>query len=197
MRFYLAATVSRWREHNIVRDILVAGGHECTCDWTLYGTNSSLRGHSPAEWALAAQRETEGIRTAQFFVGLLPGGIGTNAEVGMSSLMQIPTFLHTTDPKLFDCGPDGKTTTFYWHNQARRFQGCSIEEFAEKVLIRVAKDVEKHSYLGHIIPVGLRHLEDDPGCGDCPVGGRDGKSPLCPRSPLCDWECGVQVMSLD
>lgn len=135
--FYIAATVTRWREHNLVRDILTEGGHEITMDWTSHGNNGSLRGQTQAAWERAAADEAEGVAGAQFFVGLLPGGFGTNGEVGMSALLKMPTFLHSTDPRLFDCGQEGLTTTFYWHPGARRYTDLSLEAFAHEVLRQV------------------------------------------------------------
>ena len=36
----------------------------------------------------------------------------------------------------------------------------------------------------------LRALTDpDPACSDCPIGGRDGDGPTCPRALACDQEC--------
>lgn len=168
MKFYLAATVSRWRERNLVRDILVAAGHEETCDWTAHGEGGSLRGSSQEAWAHAAEWETNGIREAEFFVGLLPGGIGTNAEVGMSSFACLPTFLHSTDPALFDCGEDGKTTTFYWHKGVRKqevgeswtyhhYTDKSLEAFAHRV-VKLVEEIESITHRGVSVPFGLRPL---------------------------------------
>lgn len=194
MKFYLAATIYRWREHNIVRDILVAAGHELTYDWTLHGDNGSLRGAPPKVWQEAAVREAQAVAEAEFFVGLLPGGLGTNAEVGMSAIRGIQTYLHATDLDLFDPSVDGKTTTFYWHPAARRFYGMNLDTFAHQV-VEDLKGLGDPAgfYLGYPIPLILRHLDALESCEDCPVGGQDGSGPVCPRASLCDWECGVQV----
>lgn len=38
----------------------------------------------------------------------------------------------------------------------------------------------------------LSVLEALPSCEDCPIGGRAGLGPACPRAPLCDQECAEQ-----
>lgn len=38
-------------------------------------------------------------------------------------------------------------------------------------------------------PPFLATLTNLPVCTDCPVGGREGQGPVCPRAALCDWEC--------
>lgn len=47
------------------------------------------------------------------------------------------------------------------------------------------------------VPVGLDPaLRVLPNCSDCPIGGRDGDGPECPKAPLCDAECALQVEAM-
>lgn len=42
-------------------------------------------------------------------------------------------------------------------------------------------------------PVALAKLAEHPPCEDCPIGGREGDGPRCPRAALCDWECAHEA----
>lgn len=60
-----------------------------------------------------------------------------------------------------------------------------------------AQIVAAGHYLGDRVTLvqeepGLSALEALPSCEDCPIGGRAGPGPVCPRAPLCDRECAEQ-----
>ena len=131
-RFYIAATVSRWQEHNIVRDLLIEAGHTITYDWTQHGDNGNLNGSSPEARARYAKLEAQAIKHADFVVALIPGGNGTNSEVGMTAVLEKPTYLHSFDASLF--GPDNCINNFYWHYKAKRCTVPSLEDFAAWVI---------------------------------------------------------------
>ena len=56
-------------------------------------------------------------------------------------------------------------------------------------------------YLAEVLALGLApnlsHLAALPGCEDCPIGGREGPGPVCPRAALCDLECAEYVRVME
>ncbi|MDB4278264.1 hypothetical protein N9917_01540 [Deltaproteobacteria bacterium] len=198
-RFYIATTVSNWKNHNTVRDFLISQGHTITYDWTVNTNAGDLRGRPVPFIQEVAEGEANGIRDADFVVALLPGGFGTHAEIGMAFITKTPTFIHAFDPRFFSNHAEtGKTRNFYWSKQTTH----SVTEDIEQVGIAIIEwwdEALKKTYLGHTIPLALQHLNSTEPCGSCPIGGRynfdeDGdQGSICPRAALCDWECQVQV----
>lgn len=185
-KFYIATYLERHAEHNLVRDRLVAAGHEITYDWTSHG---SVKECSEERLTEVAEAELRGVTEADFVVVLLPGGRGTHAEIGAAVALGIPTYIHSTQSALFTT--TDATCAFYWPRCVRRSLNPSLEEFATEVVTWWA---DEPLYLGHRIPRELQHLMALPYCKDCPVGYRDDpKHEDCPRAELCDWECQIQV----
>jgi hypothetical protein len=157
MKFYIATTTSRWRDHNLVRDKLVEMGHEVTYDWTLNGDGGSLRGASMKEWQRIGHLECQGVLDAHFIVVLLPGGKGTHAEVGAAATLGKRTYIHSPDPLRFDPGEDGCSTTFYYNRKATHHEQATLDGFADRLCQMVGKEQRKLSRgdFGTITPHGL------------------------------------------
>jgi len=187
-KFYIATYLERHAEHNVIRDILVAAGHEITYDWTSHGSVKEVGEERLTE---VAEAELKGVTEADFVVVLLPGGRGTHAEIGAAVAMGLPTYIHSTKPELFTT--TDATCAFYWPSCVKRSQTPRLEDFAAEV---VAWWASAPIYLGHRIPPELQPLIVLPHCDDCPVGHRtDPHKEDCPRAILCDWECSVQLLA--
>jgi hypothetical protein len=107
-RFYIATSLSRAKDHNTVRDHLMGMGHELTYDWTLHG---SVKSTTIENLKKVADKELEGIRSADFVVVLLPGGFGTHVELGAAIAWEKRIILHSQERDVFM--PCEKTNAFY------------------------------------------------------------------------------------
>jgi len=120
MRFYIATRLERAAEHRIVRDVLIAAGHEITYDWTTHG---SVQCDGIARIRDVAVAETHGVLLANIVIVLLPGGRGTRVELGLAIAAGKDVLLHTTDAGLLD-GRSGRTCAFYHHPLVRHVAGA-------------------------------------------------------------------------
>jgi hypothetical protein len=110
MKYYIATSLARVTDHNLVRDALKRLGHTICYDWTLHGSVKSVSFERLREVAIY---ELNGISEADFVVVLLPGGKGTHLELGFAMGNNKKIFLHSEDPSLFELGP--LTNAFYHH----------------------------------------------------------------------------------
>lgn len=113
MKFYIATGFKNVVEHNRVRDILVKEGHEITYDWTLVEETSDSSMHS-----LIAIAEIEGVREADFLVVILPGKLGTHAELGAALALDKPIILCGE----MEPGNRGLDCIFHLHPNVERFK---------------------------------------------------------------------------
>lgn len=116
---YIATMLERAGAHNVVRDWLVARGHRLTYDWTVHGSVAKEGADRLREVAV---KEKEGVRRADAVVVLLPGGRGTHGELGMSVILDKPTFLHAPDEHGF-MALDSRTCAFYHDPAVFAFTG--------------------------------------------------------------------------
>ncbi len=110
MKFYIATSLSKMAEHNVVRDALRTYNHEISYDWTSHGSVKSVSKKRLQEVALM---ELNGISEAHFVVVLLPGGKGTHLELGFAIANKKKIFIHSEDVSTFELGP--QTNAFYHH----------------------------------------------------------------------------------
>lgn len=122
MKYYIATTLSRAPQHNVVRDELGKLGYELTYDWTTHG---SVKHVSTERLQEVAENERRGILAADFVVVLLPGGKGTHVELGLSIASRKRVFIHSEDPKVFEVGPE--VCAFYHYPEVVRIV-CPIFE---------------------------------------------------------------------
>ena len=127
MRYYIATRLERHADHNAVRDLMAAAGHQITYDWTAHGP----------VWRSGAERirevsvlETRGVLDADVVIVLLPGGRGTHAELGMAIAADKPILLHCADAAMFGATPE--TCAFYHHPAALTATG-SLDEIPRLV----------------------------------------------------------------
>lgn len=111
MKYYIATKLENHSEHNLLRDLLNARGHEITYDWTAHGPVWS-KGIKAIEEV--AELEINGVRDSDFVVVLWPGGRGTHVEMGIAIGVGIPIYFisdveghHKADPEIcaFYCSP--------------------------------------------------------------------------------------------
>lgn len=132
-KFYIATTLRNHFAHNLVRDLLVAKGHEITYDWTVHGPVWASGFEVLTE---TAHKEMQGVVDSDFVVVLLPGGNGTHTELGMALALGKPVFLFSSlSTDVFGAVPE--TCAFYHHSLVRSFQGMAYEDFVEEVCHRV------------------------------------------------------------
>ena len=81
MKYYIATTLENHAEHNKLRDLLNAAGHQCTYDWTIHGP---VYRDGLARIREIAILETQGVLAADYVFVLWPGGRGTHVELGIA-----------------------------------------------------------------------------------------------------------------
>lgn len=131
MKFYIATKLERHADHNAVRDLMAAEGHEITYDWTSHGPVWTAGAARIREVSLL---ETNGVLEADLVIVLLPGGRGTHAELGMAIAAGKRVLMHCADPDLFGATPE--TCAFYHHPQCFATVGAigQIPTLAESLL---------------------------------------------------------------
>jgi nucleoside 2-deoxyribosyltransferase len=131
LKYYIATKLENHAEHNRIRDLLNARGHECTYDWTHHGPVHSRGLDVVQEVAIA---EAKGVIESDVVIVLWPGGRGTHVELGVALGRQIPVILWTEVEGHRVASPE--TCAFYHHplvrlvkNQAE-FEAAFAAEFA-------------------------------------------------------------------
>lgn len=117
MKYYIATSIKRIKEHNLIRDALNALGHNITYDWTIHG---SVKNTSSERLKKVGENMIDAIKEADFIVVLLPGGKGTHTELGASLAYNKIVFLHTLDLNLMQLGD--QTCAFYYHNLVKQIE---------------------------------------------------------------------------
>lgn len=128
MKIYIATKLANSKNHNKLRDALIAEGHEITYDWTVH---CSVKNDGQDRLKQVANAEAEGVTDADLVVVLLPGGRGTHCEIGMAIGAGVPLVLHDECGELFES--NDKTCAFYWQEDATRVTG-PLEALIEYVL---------------------------------------------------------------
>lgn len=77
--FYLASGLERGEEAKALAAQLEAMGFRCSYEWWTHGSVQAAGSERIAEVAVD---ELEGVRGADLFIALLPGGRGTHTEFG-------------------------------------------------------------------------------------------------------------------
>jgi hypothetical protein len=85
MRFYVASGYGN--KDNVLKFIKVLedAGHECTFNWPLLGSVDEKESTKLLERIQElAEVELEAVISAEIFIAVLPGGVGTHTELGMA-----------------------------------------------------------------------------------------------------------------
>ncbi len=81
MKIYIATGLERAAEQQALKTEIEKLGHTLSYDW---GGHGSVQNEGPERIAEVAGLEASGVRSADLFVALLPGGRGTHTELGMA-----------------------------------------------------------------------------------------------------------------
>ncbi len=135
MKFYIATGLERIKEHNQLRDLLVAEGHEITYDWSLHG--GSVKHVSIERLREVAERELLAVEEADILVVLLPGGKGTHTELGAAHAMNKPVIIHNHDSTPFELGD---ATCAFYHLPNVTYLAGDISSIIEEVNLCLAKN---------------------------------------------------------
>lgn len=120
MNFYIATKLENHREHNRLRDILIAAGHSITYDWTEHGP---VYTHGLKRVAEVADLEIKGVRDADVVIVLWPGGRGTHVELGAAIAGNKFIVLVSEVEGHHIASPE--TCAFYHHNLVFRCRNIS------------------------------------------------------------------------
>jgi nucleoside 2-deoxyribosyltransferase len=89
--FYVASRVNRSAQADDLSDRLIALGWERTYRWT------PEPGQDNVGRANTATKELNGVREADVFIALLPGGLGTHVEIGAALALGKIVIIHSPD----------------------------------------------------------------------------------------------------
>ncbi|NGX51917.1 MAG: hypothetical protein KR126chlam5_00207 [Candidatus Anoxychlamydiales bacterium] len=125
MKFYIATSLLRAKDHNIVRDALIELGHTLTYDWTTHGnvkctTTENLR--------KVSNKELNGIKGADILIVLIPGGFGTHVELGAALAANKKIILFSQDEKYF---LPSKDTCAFYHDPSCLHIVSSLDNLSE------------------------------------------------------------------
>ncbi|HEU64123.1 MAG: hypothetical protein KR126chlam4_00048 [Candidatus Anoxychlamydiales bacterium] len=110
MKFYIATSLLRAKDHNIVRDALLDLGHTITYDWTTHG---NVKCTTIENLKRVSQNELLGVKKADILVVLIPGRHGTHVELGAALASDKKIILLSQEEKYFV--PCDDTNAFYHH----------------------------------------------------------------------------------
>jgi hypothetical protein len=135
MRFYVASGYGN--KENVLKFIKVLedAGHECTFNWPLLGSVDEEDSIKRLERIQElAEDELKAVISAEIFIALLPGGIGTHTELGMAlgSGCQNIVICAEKEEEHFDI--NGRTNVHYFKKDASRRLTGSFESWVKEVL---------------------------------------------------------------
>lgn len=107
-KFYIATSLKRIKEHNILRDALLNKDWKITYDWTLHG---SVKKTSYEKLKDVGLKMIKGVFDSDVIIVLLPGGKGTHTELGMAIAKNKNIIIHAVSSKYFSLCDD--TIAFY------------------------------------------------------------------------------------
>ena len=131
MNFYIASSLSNFKQVRDLSRLLKKAGWEHTYDWTF---------HCPAKeidietLKSIGEKEYEGIKRADVVIILTPQGRGTHTELGIAIALNKTIYLCHQDDTYFKC--DHNTSTFYWFSQVNQFIGNTEEIACELLKLR-------------------------------------------------------------
>jgi nucleoside 2-deoxyribosyltransferase len=109
-RFYLASGLPNAERAKSFIAALEDKGYVNTYNWATHGSLQS----APELWNEVAQKEVQGVRSADFLVVLVPGGRGTHVEIGIALGLDFPIYLVAESAEQLDTGSQ-YTCIFYNH----------------------------------------------------------------------------------
>lgn len=135
MKFYIATGLAYILEHNDLRDLLTAKGHEITYDWTIHG---SVKGGGQERYTEIARNEARGIYDADFVVVMLnpPTSYnimrGTHVELGMAiACSTMPKIIIFANPSVWE--QIEKNPCIFYHHENIHARVSGILEILDEV----------------------------------------------------------------
>lgn len=125
IQFYIATRLENAAGHREIRDRLLQMGWACSYDWTVHG---SVQREGKERIAEVARMEEAGVRSADIVIVLLPGGRGTQAELGMAIALRKPIFIFA-DPEHGFFAQDERTCAFYHAPTVHQIEGAAKGSF--------------------------------------------------------------------
>lgn len=99
---YIATGYNNREGYVRARDLARRFGLAVSFNWTLYDPPPEFsRRERDGFFRWAAEAELAGVRAADLVLGLLPGGLGTHAEIGMALALGKPLVLYAAKPEHF------------------------------------------------------------------------------------------------
>lgn len=146
MKYYIATRLENHAAHNVVRDGLSKLGHEITYDWTTHGP---VWRKGVDEICRVALLERDGVESADVVIGLLPGGRGTHAEIGIAIGRRVPIILHHADDSMFGATPE--TCAFYHAPDTLCLTGplSNLPSAVDAVMRRRMRDEERCLFIAN------------------------------------------------
>src|SRR5690348_10188208 len=95
-KFYLSTRKDRLDQAASLLDALKENGWKQTFAWT------DQDAHNPAEYSNIAKAELAGVHEADVLIVLLPGGFGTQVEIGAALALEKPIIIHAPDRKTLE-----------------------------------------------------------------------------------------------
>lgn len=92
---YVASSLDSSSHIRDINTVLRSKGIEITYDWTTHG-----RVFDPAELAVIAAKEEQGVRDCDVFLMVLPGGGGTHYEFGVARTLNKPIVILQIDERI-------------------------------------------------------------------------------------------------
>lgn len=120
--YYIATAFTNAEMHSEVRDEITKrtrGECRLTYDWTRHDESNA----TVEMMQKIAVEEIRGVQAADFLVVLLPGRLGTHAEIGAALSAGKTVLIHDgTDERVTEWAPDKYSCIFYQHPNVRVFR---------------------------------------------------------------------------
>lgn len=126
MKFYIASSLNNKQQVTLLSNRLKEEGFTHTYDWTKNGRVVSVE-----KLSKIGELERNGVMNSDFFILLLPGGLGSHTELGMAIAGGKRIYIYSETIEPFN--PE-KTTTFYHINGIYKFVG-DFEDFIKEILL--------------------------------------------------------------
>ena len=126
MKFYIASSITNYKQVQYLANKLRAAGWTQTFDWTMH-----LAEETNIDFLKdMAKKEFFGVKEADTVIVLQPEGKGTHTEFGMVIALNKTVYLCHNDNEYFK---GANSTTFYWLPQVIQLTG-TIDEIYNEIL---------------------------------------------------------------
>lgn len=131
MKYYIASRLENAESVRALKAILDGLGWIHTYDWTVHG---SIRHEGAERMQEVAEKEIDGVATADVVIVLLPGGRGTHVEIGVALACSTPLILVGDAQRDFSF--DENTCAFY-HAKGVLQLGITLDMTHQQIVNRI------------------------------------------------------------